>query len=217
MKTKYAIGISINGTEVRAALMCLEKGKAVIKALEKTTLSAPVALSRQTVKKVEEAAPVLEAAFDLADGTPAAETQSEEITEDTNDDQSVSQIYALLDKFQNIKSHLAINCPTLTVKYDYVNRDSVPKEKRFKRGLRSKINGWNREDSAERTSRYININDEKALHIDYEQHPSIIDLMDDVNQFRGGNMNLVLMYTNELALVDLVNEIYKSKKEEITA
>ncbi|NIV97471.1 hypothetical protein GWN42_32930, partial [candidate division KSB1 bacterium] len=47
--------------------------------------------------------------------------------------------------------------------------------------------------------------------------PPIVDAIDEVNQFRAGKMNLVLMDTNELALVDLVKEIYKFEKNEITA
>ncbi|MCG8605354.1 PilN domain-containing protein [bacterium] len=217
MKTKYAIGVSINGTEVRAAFLVLEKGKAIIKALERTSLSEPIEQPAQKEKKLVEAVPSFENAFDAPEPAFMFEGEADEGTDETAENQSVSQIYSLLDRFKTSKYNLAINCPTLTVKYDYMNRESLPKEKKFRKGLKQGIDVWGKEDRDGRCVNRKNISDEKFLLIDYEQNPPIIDLMDEVNQFRAGNMNLVLMDTNELALVDLVNEIYKVKKNEVTA
>lgn len=216
LKRKHAIGITINGTEVRAAFLSLVRGKAVIKALESTKLSVPL----DQMRKPEQHAPAsindLENAFDINESNfdPAEATPDD--SEPQEQDQNVSQIYALLDKFKDTKANLAINAPILTVRYDYLEKDTLQSKKQRKK-LKEKIEFWRNDDDEMRRSMYVDIADDKVLQVDYEYHPAIIDLMDEVNQFRAGNLNLILMDTNELALVDLVREIYKFEKNEITA
>lgn len=217
MKARHAIGITINGNEVRAAFLTLVRGKARIKALESTKLDAPLEHIETTDKAKAESLNDLENAFEIHEPRLEGEEEpEEEASNQPERDKNVGQIYALLDKFQNIKANVAINSPHLTVKYDYLDKDQLPgrKKKRFK----ERIDIWGADGTEEgRRANYIEISDGKVLKVDYEHHPAIIDLMDEVNQFRANNLNLVLMDTNELALVDLVKEIYKFEKNELTA
>ena len=217
MKTKHAIGITINGNEVRVAFLTLVKGKAVIKALESTKLATPLEHSHSKITSVPAAANALESAFVIPEPELPEEEEREEYSEISSENQNVSRIYSLLDKFQNLKCNLAINSPILTVKYDFLTKEALPKEKTFRKRFRRKIDIWKDDQEEIRSTNYVEINDKQVLQIDYEKKPPIIDLMDEVNQFRAGNLNLVLMDTNELALVDLVNEIYKLQKDETTA
>ncbi len=217
MAVKHAIGITINGNEVRAAFLSLVRGKARIKALESTTLDAAVDHEMAAEKIVPASLNDLENAFDIHDSDLREETQ-DDLSGSGVQDSNVAKVYALLDKFQEIKANVAINSPHLTVKYDLLDKEQVPNKKARKRRFREHLDFWSgdSEDDTRRT-KYIEIHDKKVLKIDYEYHPASIDLIEEVNQFRSGNLNLVLMDTNELALVDLVREIYKFDKEEITA
>lgn len=219
---KHAIGITVNGREVRAAFLTLVRGKARIKALESTKLSEPLEHAEpMQPAKAAESLQDLENAFDISE--PAAiegdevTMESEISTEKSAENPNVSLIYSLVDRFQHVKANVAINAPVLTVKYDYLADNVLKQNKDLKKKIKEKIDIWGNEYDQPRGSNYLTIADGKILQIDYEYHPPIIDLVEEVNQFRAGNMNLVLMDTNELALVDLVKEIYKFKDDEITA
>jgi len=216
MAVKHAIGITINGNEVRAAFLSLVRGKARIKALESITLDNTVEQEQNGEKLAPSSLNDLENAFDIQD--PEQEETPDELSSASAKDSNVSKVYALLDKFQNIKANIAINSPHLTVKYDTVDRDQLPQTKGRGRRIREHLDFWHNDDNDDsRRTKYIEIHDKKLLKIDYEYHPASIDLIEEVNQFRSGSLHLVLMDTNELALVDLVREIYKFDKDEISA
>ncbi len=218
MKTKHAIGITINGNEVRAAFLSLVRGKARIKALESITLDQPIDHAHSEDKAEPEALNDLENAFDINEPR-TSQAEEPEVSKSNDAAQNVSKVYALLDKFNNMKANVAINAPHLTVKYDFIEKQQAPKKKNR---LKSKMDIWGQEGEGEgeddaHGTKYLNASDDKTLMVDYEYHPPVIELMEEVNQFRSNNLNLVLMDTNELALVDLVKEIYKFDKDEITA
>ncbi len=216
MKPRFAVGIAINGNEVRAAFLSLVRGKACIRALESTKLEAPLEEIRRDVKP--ENLNELEKAFDINESLGEESTpDKEESSERTVTNNNVSAIYSLLDRFQNVKVDVAVNAPILTVKYDFLNKEAVPKDKNLRKRLKEKIDLWGDEEDDTRRTAYLNISDDKVLEINYECHPPIVDVLEEVNQFRAGNLNLLLMDTNELALAELVCEIYKLKKDEITA
>jgi Tfp pilus assembly protein PilN len=216
MKTKYAIGLAVNGNEIRAAFLSLVRGKACIEALESTKLDAPLENIQQPESK-HESLNDLEKAFDI----PEPKLHDEEQTvasEKSPKDNNIGLIYSLVDRFQHLKTSVAVNTPVLTVKYDFLDGAAVAQDKNLKKKIKERINIWGKDDDdGARRSNYLEVSDGKILQIDYEHHPPIIDLVEEVNQFRAGNMSLVLMDSNELALVDLVREIYKFKKDEITA
>lgn len=216
MKPKYAIGIAVNGNEVRAAFLSLVRGKACIQALESIALETPLEDSQQSEHKLE-SLNELEKAFDINDPLLGEDGEEDEPSEETVSNNNVSRIYSLVDKFQNIKTNVAINAPILTVKYDFLEKDSLPKDKNLKKKLKEKFDQWGYDPDETRRTNYLNASDGKILQLDYEHHPPMLDVIEEVNQFRAGNLKLVLMDTNELALVDLVKEIYKLKKDEVTA
>ncbi len=215
MNPRHAIGITINGNEVRAAFLTLVRGKARIKALESIKLEDTL---ENLEKGDSEAINDLENAFDIQEPRPEPEeNENEDFSSHSSKDKNVSLVYSLLDKFRNQKSSVAINTPHLTVKYDYLDGDQIPGKKKggFFKG-KVDIGDEDQSDDSRR-SVYLSISDDKHLEVNYEYHPSSIELIEEVNQFRSSNLNLVLMDTNELALVDLVNEIYKFEKDDITA
>ncbi|MFQ5601899.1 MAG: SPOR domain-containing protein [bacterium] len=217
MKPKHAIGITINGNEVRAAFLSLVKGKACIEALESTKLDSPIENAEESEKK-SGSLNDLEKAFDINDPALKLDDDNhEESSETVIKNNNVSLVYSLVDRFQHLKTNVAVNTPVLTVKYDLLDAEALPNNKNRKKSFKQKIDLWHDDEDSTRKINYINVADNKVLQIDYEHHPPIIDIIEEVNQFRADNMNLVLMDTNELALVDLVKEIYKFKKDEITA
>jgi Tfp pilus assembly protein PilN len=217
MKTKYAIGIAVNGNEIRAAFLSLVRGKACIEALESTKLDEPLE-NLQQPEKAAESINDLEKAFDINE-PQLHEEEADSPAEKSPTNNNISLLYSLVDRFQHIKASVGVNTPVLTVKYDLVEQIAAPKAKDLKSRIRhqffEKLSA-SEEDGVRRT-KFMPVSEGKVLQIDYEYHPPIIDLVEELNQFRAGNLNLVLMDTNELALVDLVGEIYKFKKDEITA
>ncbi|MFQ5864309.1 MAG: PilN domain-containing protein [bacterium] len=216
MKPKLAIGIAINGNEVRAACLTLVRGKACIMALESTTLVSPLENSKQREKSQELVSHELEKAFNIDDPLTKKDKSEEDTSESSSEENNVSILYSLIDKFNDYKTNVAINTPVLTVKYDQVNMENVATDKTLKKKIKQQIDIWGNEDVSRRAN-YLKISSDKLLKIDYEYHPPIVDLIEEVNQFRAGHLNLALMDTNELALADLVKEIYKLKKQDITA
>lgn len=214
MKNKNAIGISINGNNVKAAFLSLIKGKVYILGLQSTTLAAPLEnlIEEEDAQISENIEKDLEKAFDIQQpetGSDEAGELPSRLKKETN----VSLIFSLIDKFRDVNSMVGINAPVLTVKYDMVDTDAVPKQsKRFREkiGFGESANGLHR-------SKYFRINAERTLRIEYEHHPPVLDLIDEVNQFRRGNLRLELMDTNELALAFLVVKCYKLSTDYTTA
>lgn len=217
MLTKNAIGISVNGTKVKAAYLSSVGGNLYIRALESATLVSPLESTRTQQKSEEKLNETLESAFDVPETTPTKSTPSEESSSEISEENNVGILYALIDKFQEGKVTVGINTPVLTVKYEMLETEVLPKDKNLKRKIKAKLDIWGNEIDESRRTNYLKINNERLLKVDYDYHPPLIDLVEEVNQFRAGNLNLVHMDTNELALVDLVKELYKFDKHEITA
>ena len=216
MKIKNAIGISINGNNVKAAFLSIIKGKVYIQGLQSTTLAAPLesTLTNDNDKIEENIANDLEKAFEIQHQPDEDIDTNTELVVKSTKDSNVSIIYALLDKFKDISTKVGINAPVLTVKYEMVDNDAVPKDNKR---LREKIGFGEGNANGIHSSKYQRINSEKTLRIEYEHHPPVLDLIDDVNQFRRGNLKLEMMDTNELALAFLVAKCYKLRKEYTTA
>ena len=216
MKIKNAIGISINGNNVKAAFLSIIKGKVYIQGLQSTTLAAPLesTLTNDNDKIEENIANDLEKAFEIQHQPDDDIDTNTELVVKSTKDSNVSIIYALLDKFKDINTKVGINAPVLTVKYEMVDNDAVPKDNKR---LREKIGFGEGNANGIHSSKYQRINSEKTLRIEYEHHPPVLDLIDDVNQFRRGNLKLEMMDTNELALAFLVAKCYKLRKEYTTA
>ena len=216
MKIKNAIGISINGNNVKAAFLSIIKGKVYIQGLQSTTLAAPLesTLTNDNDKIEENIANDLEKAFEIQHQPDDDIDTNTELVVKSTKDSNVSIIYALLDKFKDINTKVGINAPVLTVKYEMVDNDAVPKDNKR---LREKIGFGEGNANGIHSSKYQRISSEKTLRIEYEHHPPVLDLIDDVNQFRRGNLKLEMMDTNELALAFLVAKCYKLRKEYTTA
>jgi len=216
MKIKNAIGISINGNNVKAAFLSIIKGKVYIQGLQSTTLAAPLesTLTNDNDKIEENIANDLEKAFEIQHQPDEDLDTSTELVVKSTKDGNVSIIYAMLDKFKDINTKVGINAPVLTVKYEMVDNDAVPKDNKR---LRERIGFGEGNANGTHSSKYQRISSEKTLRIEYEHHPPVLDLIDDVNQFRRGNLKLEMMDTNELALAFLVAKCYKLRKEYTTA
>ncbi len=216
MNIKNAIGISINGNNVKAAFLSVIKGKVHILGLQSTKLAAPLESSLPTQsdpgdRSIEND---LERAFDIQQQPDEDVDTNTDVALKPAKDSNVSIIYSLLDKFKDINTKVGINAPVLTVKYEMVDADAVPKDnKRF----REKIGFGEGNSNGIHSSKYQKITAEKSLRIEYEHHPPVLDLIDEVNQFRRGNLKLEMMDTNELALAFLVTKCYKLRKEYTTA
>jgi len=213
MKAKHAIGITVNGNEVRAAFLSLIHGKARIKALESVKLDAPIEGNDNSDKSSANAVNDFDSPFDVIESESDAEKRAVDSAEEIEGDKNVSKIYALLEKFKNMKANLAINAPHLTVKYDIVDKDQVPNKRKRKQDIKLEA----KPGVESRGQKYLPASDDRSIMVDYDYHPPILDVLDEVNQFRSGNLNIVLMDTSELALSELVREIYKFEKTEITA
>ena len=217
MLSKNAIGISVNGNRVKAAYISFIKGNVYIRALESATLPTPLENSRPSQNIEDNLSNNLENAFDISEPVTKNDSKDDPSVDALGEESNISIIYSLIDKFIDSKVNVGINTPVLTVKYDFLNEESIPRDKNFKRRIKQKLDIWGSDVEETRRTKYLKIGDDKLLKIDYEFHPPILDLIEEVNQFRAGHLNLVHMDTNEVALVDLIKEIYKFEKEDITA
>jgi Tfp pilus assembly protein PilN len=220
MLSKNAIGISINGNRVKAAYLSLIKGKVYIRTLETATLATPLEDSRPREKGEDSTPNELEKAFDISESAnkndDSKHTTSSE-SASAEQDNNVSIVYSLIDKFQDGRANVAINAPVLAVKYDILDAEVISKNTGLKKKIKQKLDIWGSDVDESQLTDYLKISDDKLLKIDYDNHPPIVNLIEEVNQFRAGHLNLVLMDTNELALVDLIKEIYKFDEDEISA
>ncbi|MFQ5707797.1 MAG: PilN domain-containing protein [bacterium] len=222
MKSKYAIGISLNGNNVKAAFLSLTKGKVQILGLQSNTLAAPLENSRSFQKSDGQFASELENAFDIQEPSHDSngnDGNGEEAAFNigAHKDSNVSVLYSLIEQFQGDNIRVGINAPVLTVKYEILDPDTIPKTKGFKRKLKNKMELWENDSNGIHLTAYMRVNQEKAIRIDYENQLPVIDLIEEVSQFRKGHLRLDLMDTNELALAYMVRKSYNLDQYQSTA
>ncbi|MDZ7264321.1 MAG: SPOR domain-containing protein [candidate division KSB1 bacterium] len=205
---KEAVGIAINGREVKIAHLYRDKNRLGVDFLETAILAHD--MDYEINKKVEETAEAALAQNDediFASKTPyeghaAAEKES-------NLKENIDVIYSLVRKFASRRIRVAFNAPPYRVNYQDLDTHLDYDKKVFRGSLKKKIDQWKKGFNELDNVSVIARKDGTLCNVSCEiKQPPIIDILEQLNTFFKGNLFLNLMDPNEIALVNLAKTSY---------
>jgi len=215
---KEAIGIVINGREVKIAHAFRDKHRLGVDFLESSIFTADIDAE---LKKKEEQPPdtsVINEDEDIFATKSPYETKSP-LEKETGIRENIDILYSLLSKFAASKIKVAFNISPSRVTYQELDSHLDYNKNVFKGNLKKKIEGWKKGFNALDNVSVITRKDGTLCNVFSETYqPPILDILEQLNSFFKGNLFLSLMDSNEVSLVNLARTGYDfSDPTKITA
>lgn len=205
---KEAIGIAINGREVKIAHMFRDKHRLVVDYMESAILRSD--LEKDARPKAKESANIDRLKEeDSIFGVKNQYDEGEIVEEESSVQKNADVLHGLLNKFATRQITVGFNVPPSRVTFQELDTRLDYDKKVFKGPLKRKIENWKRGFNALDNVSIITRNDGTLCNVACDtRQPPIIDMLQQLNTFFKGNMILSLMDPNEISLVNLVRNSY---------
>ncbi len=203
---KEALGIAINGREVKIAHVRRDKHRLTVDYLESAVLTNE--MDSELRKKAEEemeTTALFQNEEDLLTIKNPLENKAS-LEKETQLRENMSVFHSLLRKFAARRIRIAFNVPPSRVSFQDIDSHL---DHDINRTLKSKIDQWKKGFNAIDTVSVITRGDGTLCNVSCEiQQPPIIDILEQLNTFFKGNLVLTLMDPNEISLVNLARISY---------
>lgn len=209
-----AVGIAINGREVKIAHIRRDKYRLAVDYLESASLTTDMdsELSKKAERDVETTA-LFHNEDDLFTQKNPRESKAS-LERDTELRENVDVLYSLLRKFAARRIKIAFNVPPSRVSYQELDTHLDYNKNVFKGTLKSKIEQWKQGFNAIDNVSVITRRDGTLCNVSCEiQQPPVLDILEQLNAFFKGNLVLTLMDPNEISLVNLARIGYSFHDE----
>ncbi len=215
---KEAIGIAINGREVKIAHVYRDKYRLGVDYLESGLFATDI----DAELKSKEKQPLENEQFDQEEDLFAAKTPyagRTPLEKPGGARDNVDILFSLLSKFGARKTKVAFNISPTLVTYQDLDTHLDYNKNVFKSNLKKKIETWKRGFNALENVSVITRRDGTLCNVFCENsNPPILELLENLNNFFKGNFFLALMDSNEVSLVNLARAGYDfSDPSQITA
>ncbi|UCE06254.1 MAG: SPOR domain-containing protein [bacterium] len=214
---KEAVGIAINGRDVKIAHVSIDKHRLAVDFLESAILLTDIesAVRKRAAEKAE--MPLIEQEDDVFTLKSSYETGGL-ADSGTGSGDNADVLYSLLRKFAIRKIKVAFNISPSQVSYQDLDTHLDYDQNVFKGKLRQTIENWKKGFNALENVSVVTRSDGTLCNVSCElQQPPIIDILERLNSFYKGNLYLSLMDPNEISLVNLTRNSYNfSAYNEIT-
>ena len=208
-----AVGIAINGREVKIAHVHRDKDRLAVDYLESAVLTSD--MEHELRKKAEEeAAPsYIQNEEDIFSQKNPLESKASSEKESSLRE-NVDVLYSLLRKFSGRRIKVAFNVPPSRVSFQELDTHLDYNKNEFKGTLRKKIENWKQGFNAIDNVSVITRKDGTLCNVSCEiKEPPILDILEQLNTFFKGNLVLSLMDPNEVSLVNLARNSYDFRDE----
>lgn len=218
---KEAIGILVDGLDLKMAYLSSEKGKITLQALEEDTLKARL--------DVEEAPGAVSAEPQEAEDVFGMETpETEEVFGEApleGEETNQGLFVRLLSAFPSEKGLLAFNLSESRVTYyDYkdsldLESDLGPKkrEKKLRKELVEKIREHHQMEVSPDRIACVRRWDGSLLALSHDDPLSVLGILDAIKPFLRKTPSIGLIDANEVALMNLAKASYVFPEDEVTA
>ena len=209
---KQAIGIAINGRDVKIAQLIRDKSGVSVAYLQSAILSSDLDNEAHQALEERTQAPLNESKEDLfgMDKPPEVE---EPVQDNARVQENANIIYSLLKKFTATKVRVGFNVSSANVSYQDLNT-TLDYDKNVSKGnLLKKIEKWKSGFNSLDNVSVIARGDGTLCNVALEspQQPMILTLLEQLNTYFKGNLLLSSMVPNEVALVNLAKKSYTFK------
>ncbi|MCU0644991.1 MAG: hypothetical protein MUC94_12115 [bacterium] len=203
-----AVGIAINGREVKIAHLRRDKYRLAVDYLESAVLTRDMDFELRKKTEGGSEATLLQNEEDLFALKSAYETKAPS-DKDAGYRENVDVIYSLLRKFAARRVKVAFNVPPSQVSYQDLDTHLDYNKNVFKGTLKKKIEQWKQGFNAIDNVSVITRKDGTLCNVSSEvKEPPILDILEQLNTFFKGNLVLSLMDSNEVSLVNLAGNSY---------
>jgi cell division protein FtsB len=206
--SKQAIGIVINGTDLKIAHLVREKRNIAVSFLETASLPSDLETGHSApVDEAERASQQEREIFSI----DTQEASADPVQISSSVQENANQIYSLLKKFGSRRGSIACNIPASIVNYQELNTTLDYDKNVFKGNLLKKIGQWKSGFNSLEDVHVLERRDGTLVNVslDAGRTPAILSILEQVNGFFNGNLELALMEPNELALVNLARKSYQ--------
>ena len=213
---KEAIGIAINGREVKIAHVFRDKYRLGVDFLESSTFITDIDADLKKKEKPRPETSVIEE-DDVFSVKSNIDTKSP-IEKETGARENTDILYTLLSKFSSKKVKVAFNISPARVTYQNLDTQLDYNKNVFKGILKKKIDGWKKGFNDLDNVSVITRKDGSLCNVFCETYqPPIVDILENLNTYFKGNLQLTLMDSNDVALINLARISYDfSNPNEIT-
>lgn len=203
-----AVGIAINGREVKIAHLRRDKYRLAVDYLESAVLNRDMDFELRKKAEGGAEATLLQNEEDLFALKSSYETKAPS-DKDSSYRENVDAIYSLLRKFAGKRVKVAFNVPPSQVSYQDLDTHLDYNKNVFKGTLKKKIEQWKQGFNAIDNVSVIARKDGTLCNVACEvKEPPILDILEQLNTFFKGNLVLSLMDPNEVSLVNLAGNSY---------
>lgn len=207
-----AIGVAICGSQIYLAHLQHEKGRIRIKNLD----NAQFKLSLDYWKLEDQSGAFGEQenkdVFGIKEDWQERKAGEEK---DSAYSANIEILYKLLYKHVTRKTRIAFNIPLSTANYQPIYEASNGKKKSALFSEKPQPN--EAQENLNLDHRVIEASENHRFSLTFEQQPTILSILGEVNEFLGGKLYLGLMDTPELALVNLAALRKRTAQSEFTA
>ena len=205
---KEAIGIAINGREVKIAHLFKDKDRMAIDFLQSAVLASDLEIQERNNNDDGLEATLNKDEVDAFDINGPYETElPQENEEETRNNANV--LHTVLNKFAGRKSKVGFNISPSNVSYKELDTHLDYDKNVFQGTLREKIENWKKGFNALDTVSVLSRKDGTLCNVVCETpNPPILYILDQLNAYFKGNLFLALMDPNEISLVNLARNSY---------
>lgn len=213
-----AIGLSVEGTDVRVAHLGLSRKGVILKRLEVTQLPAPLGLAEDELIETDTMSAFDDAFGDVgAIGSEARPKDDGEPVVDEEIDAS-SALFNILSEYNMTKSKLALNLQEDTVHFYLFDDNFKVSGPKLKKALVDMVSPNHEVPLSPDMLECIRTQEKKLVCIVSEQQPSALRVIRDLKPFMGNNKPYVgLVDSMETALMSLARANHELAEGEITA
>ena len=203
-----AVGIAINGREVKIAHLRRDKYQLAVDYLESAVLPHDMDFELGTKTPESAEATLLQTEDDLFAMKGAYESRGS-TEKDSTFRENVDVIYALLRKFAARRHKVAFNIPPSQVSYQDTDTYIDYNKDVFKSSFKKKFDQWRQGFNPIDNVSVITRKDGTLYNIACEmREPPILDILEQLNTYFKGNLVLSLMDPNEVSLVNMARRSY---------
>ena len=213
-----AIGLSIEGTDVKVAHIALSHKGVILKRLDIAQLPAPLGVPLTEEEQEKESMDAFQEAFgEIAEvGAPVDERAEDEGDEEEED--ASSALLGILSGYNLRKAKIGVNLPEDSVSYYLLSDTFAVKGRKLKRALMELVAPKHERSLSPDMINYVKAADKNLLCMVCDQEPAFLDTLKELKRFLGRNKPYIgLIDSVETALMSLVRANHQVAPGEITA
>ncbi|MBN1593383.1 MAG: tetratricopeptide repeat protein [Candidatus Coatesbacteria bacterium] len=215
---KEAIGLSIEGTDIKVAHIGLSHKGVILKRLEVARLPEPLGIPTQDEEIADEALDAFEEAFGEVSSSTDSPIEVGEGGEQAGEADSSSALLGILAGYNLTKAKIGVNLPEDAISFYTLSDTFAVKGRKLKRAIIEMVSPRHDGPVSPDMVEYIKSADKNLTCLICDRPPVFLDVLKEIKPFLAHNKPFIgLIDSMDTALMSLVRANHELKEEQITA